>query len=183
MTPASPPRVGDREPLPGLARGWQRFGGYASRVSDDIGVRLDVGEQISLQEHREVRLLLASESLTITWSRYGPGERGPDPHVHREHTDAFYVLEGDLTFTVGPDARTIRLEPGGFASVPANVVHSFANESGAEARWLNFHTPDAGFAAYLRALRDGTDTSFFDSFGPPADGGLPASEVLVVAPA
>jgi quercetin dioxygenase-like cupin family protein len=151
-------------------------------VSDDIGVRLGVGEQISLQEHREVRILFESDGLTVTWSRYGPGERGPDPHVHREHTDAFYVLEGELTFTVGPDAGTIRLGPGGFAAVPANVVHSFANESGAEARWLNFHTPDTGFAAYLRALRDGTDTSFFDSFDPPADGGLPASEVLVVAP-
>ncbi len=146
-------------------------------------MRRDVGEQISLQEHREVRLLLESDGLTVTWSRYGPGERGPDPHVHREHTDAFYVLEGELTFTVGPDARTIRLGPGGFAAVPANVVHSFANEGGTEARWLNFHTPDAGFAAYLRALRDGTDASFFDSFDPPADGGLPASAVLVVAPA
>jgi quercetin dioxygenase-like cupin family protein len=145
-------------------------------------LRVDSGERISLTEHREVLILAESEGVTITWSRYGPGERGPDPHVHREHLDAFYVLEGEVTFEVGPDARTITLGPGGFASVPANVVHSFVNASGAEARWLNFHAPDTRFAEYLRALRDGRDASFFDSFDPPADGGRPASEVLVVGP-
>ena len=29
------------------------------------------------------------QDLAITWSRYAMGERGPDLHVHREHTDAF----------------------------------------------------------------------------------------------
>ena len=145
-------------------------------------LRVDSGERISLTEHREVLILAESDGVTITWSRYGPGERGPDPHVHREHLDAFYVLEGELTFEVGPDAQAIRLGQRGFAVVPANVVHSFVNASSAEARWLNFHAPDTGFAAYLRALRDGTDASFFDSFDPPADGGLPASEVLVAGP-
>jgi quercetin dioxygenase-like cupin family protein len=143
-------------------------------------LRVDSGERISLTEHREVLILAETDGVTITWSRYGPGERGPDPHVHREHLDAFYVLEGELSFAVGPDAQTITLGPGGFASVPANVVHSFVNASDAEARWLNFHAPDTGFGAYLRALRDGRDASFFDSFDPPADGGLPASDVLVV---
>jgi quercetin dioxygenase-like cupin family protein len=143
-------------------------------------LRVDSGERISLTEHREVLILAESDGVTITWSRYGPGERGPDPHVHREHLDAFYVLEGEVTFVVGPDAETITLGPGGFAAVPANVVHSFVNASGAEARWLNFHAPDTRFAEYLRALRDGRDASFFDTFDPPAGGGRPASEVLVV---
>jgi quercetin dioxygenase-like cupin family protein len=145
-------------------------------------LRVDSGERISLREHREVLILAESDGVTITWSRYGPGERGPDPHVHREHLDAFYVLEGEVTFEIGPDAQAIVLGPGGFAAVPANVVHAFVNAGGAEARWLNFHAPDTGFAAYLRALRDGRDTSFFDTFDPPADGGRPASEVLVVGP-
>ena len=35
----------------------------------------------------------------MTESIYGPGERGPDLHVHREHTDAWLVLEGALTFS------------------------------------------------------------------------------------
>lgn len=46
---------------------------------------------------REVVILVEGPALTVTRSRYAGGERGPDPHVHREHTDAFSVLEGELT--------------------------------------------------------------------------------------
>jgi mannose-6-phosphate isomerase-like protein (cupin superfamily) len=51
-----------------------------------------------------------------------------------------------------------------------------------EARFLNFHTPDGGFAAYMRDLRDGVEGASFDSFDPPADGGLPLSEAVVCRP-
>jgi mannose-6-phosphate isomerase-like protein (cupin superfamily) len=148
---------------------------------DDVLVRLGDGETISRQERREVVLLAESRDVTITWSRYAPGERGPDLHVHREHTDAFYVLEGELSFALGPGAEPIAMSAGGFVAVPPNVAHSFANESGADARWLNLHAPDTGFAAYLRALRDGAD-AVFDSFDPPADGGLPATVAIVTGP-
>jgi mannose-6-phosphate isomerase-like protein (cupin superfamily) len=148
----------------------------------EVVLRLGDGEIVAAQAQREVLILAESEGVTITWSRYGPGEPGPGPHVHREHTDAFYVLEGEVSFVVGPEGDTVRLGAGGFAAVPANVVHSFVNEGSGEARWLNFHAPDTGFAAYLRALRDGRDASFFDTFDPPADGGLPAAEVLVAGP-
>jgi quercetin dioxygenase-like cupin family protein len=119
--------------------------------------------------------------MSITWSRYAAGERGPDLHVHREHTDAFYVLEGELTFSVGPDAERVTVGAGGYVAVPPNVVHTFANESDGEACWLNMHTPDTGFVEYLRALRDGIEPDF-DSFDPPADGGRPASDAIVTLP-
>jgi hypothetical protein len=38
-----------------------------------------------------------------------------------------------------------------------------------------------GFAAYLRGARDGAPAAW-DSFDPPADGGRPATEVLLVRP-
>ena len=62
-----------------------------------------------------------------------------------------------------------------------DVVHTFVNESGGDARWLNMHAPDHGFAEYLRAARDGEDVAF-DSFDPPADGGLPATGATVTGP-
>jgi quercetin dioxygenase-like cupin family protein len=130
------------------------------------------GETITRREGRDVVILVESEELTITWSRYAPGEVGTDPHVHREHTDAFYVLDGELTFGLGPDGEPVSVAAGGFVAVPPNVVHSFRNDSDAEASWLNFHAPDTGFAAYLRAARDGVPDTQFDSFDPPADGGL-----------
>ena len=151
------------------------------RVDGGVLLRVGDGEPITRTERREVVLLADRPEIAITWSRYAGGERGPDLHVHREHTDAFYVLEGELTFAVGPTAEPIRVAAGGFVAVPPDVVHAFANESGAEARWLNLHAPDMGFAAYMRALRDGAPVGF-DSFDPPADGGRPAAEAIVSGP-
>jgi mannose-6-phosphate isomerase-like protein (cupin superfamily) len=137
-------------------------------------VHLDQGEPITQEEGRELTIVLDEPDLTITWNRHHPGEPGTDLHVHREHVDAFYVLEGELSFDVGPDAARISVGPDGFVAVPPNVVHLFVNAGSEEARWLNFHAPDSGFAEYLR------DGSGFDTFAPPDDGGLPLSELVVV---
>ena len=142
---------------------------------------LSRGETITEREAREVILLVARDELSVTWSRYGPGERGPDPHVHREHTDSFYVLEGELAFTLGPERERVTARAGCFVAVPPNLVHSFVNDGGTDARFLNVHTPDGGFAAFMRGRRDGRDVSF-DSFDPPADGGRPAAEATVGRP-
>jgi mannose-6-phosphate isomerase-like protein (cupin superfamily) len=139
------------------------------------------GETIADAQGRAVVLLSASEELTVTWSLYGPGERGPAVHVHREHSDGFYVLTGELTFELGPDAERVRAPAGTLVTVPANVVHTFVNASDADATWLNFHAPDKGFAAYLRASREGAQAPW-DSFDPPADGGRPIADVVVRQP-
>ena len=144
-------------------------------------LRLADGETVAEAKRRAVVLLVDRPDLTITWSRYGARERGPDQHVHREHTDAFYVLEGEITFEVGPRSHRVRAPAGAFVAVPPDVVHSFANRSRAEADWLNIHAPDKGFAAYLRASRDGADSPW-DSFDPPAGGGRPAVDAIVSGP-
>lgn len=138
-------------------------------------------ETISDTPARNVRILAEDEDITITWTRFSDGERGPDLHVHHEHTDAFYVLDGELTFELGPRGEPVRAAAGGFVAIPPHVGHSFVNASGADARWLNFHAPDCGFADFLRTLRAGTPGQW-DSFGMPADGGL-APELAVVLPA
>lgn len=138
------------------------------------------GELLRRDETGEVFLLGTQADATVTWSRFEPGVPGPGPHVHREHTDAFFVLEGELVLGIGPGAsEVVRAPAGTFVAVPPNVVHTFANADGAEARFLNLHSPDAGFAAFMRARRGGGDAAW-DSFDPPADGGRPASEVVVV---
>ena len=45
-----------------------------------------------------------------------PGSPGPLPHIHRNHDEAFYVLEGELTVRVGP--RRIMAPAGSFVVVP-----------------------------------------------------------------
>ncbi len=133
---------------------------------------------ITARAARDVAIVATSAALTVTTSRYGPGERGPDPHVHREHTDAFYVLDGALVFEVGPDARRVEAGRGTYVSVPPGVTHTFWNEGAGDARFLNVHAPDAGFAAFLRGARDGVPLEW-DSFPAPDDGGLAADGVVV----
>jgi quercetin dioxygenase-like cupin family protein len=135
------------------------------------------GETITERPGRTVRILLAHDLLDMTWSRYEPGERGPDPHVHRRHVDSFFVLEGELVFGLGPQVDEVRAPAGTFVSVPQNVVHTFGNESDATALFLNFHTPSGGFAESLRGRPEG-----FDSFDAPDGGGRPLSEATVSPP-
>jgi mannose-6-phosphate isomerase-like protein (cupin superfamily) len=95
-----------------------------------------------------IAVLVAREDLSITRAHCAPGDRITRPHVHREHTDAFYVLKGELTFEIGGETTTVGA--GGFVAVPPNVVHSFRNAGAGPAQWLTIHSPDAGFAAFIR---------------------------------
>jgi Cupin domain len=124
-----------------------------------------------------VRALCEDPLLDVTWSRYEGGQPGPDPHVHHEHVDAFYIVEGELQFQVGPDVEPVRAPAGTFVLVPPNVVHGFDNVGDSTTRWLNFHAPSTGFIPYLRGERDG-----FDSFDPPAGGGRPVEDATVAHP-
>jgi mannose-6-phosphate isomerase-like protein (cupin superfamily) len=91
------------------------------------------------------------------------------------------VLAGELTFELGSESERVRMGPGGFVAVPPHVGHSFVNEGDEDARWLNFHAPERGFADFLRTLREGTPGEW-DSFGMPADGGLSPEGVIVSPP-
>ena len=73
------------------------------------------------------------------------------PHVHRKHSDAFYVLEGELEFVVGEEV--VRAEVGAYVLSPPGVVHGFRNTRAEPARVLNLHAP-GGFAEYLRELTE-----------------------------
>lgn len=53
------------------------------------------------------------------------GSPGPRPHIHRDHEEAFYVLEGELTVRVG--TRTISAPAGSLMVVPRGVVHQPSN--------------------------------------------------------
>jgi quercetin dioxygenase-like cupin family protein len=140
------------------------------------------GERISDTDRRRVSILADTEQIVITESWYSVGERGPDPHVHHGHVDAFYVLEGEIVYGVGPrGAQEVVAAAGTLVLVPPEVVHTFWNAGPAEARYLNFHAPHGGFAGFLRAAREGRRYEW-DSDDPPADGGLPAGDAVIRGP-
>ena len=75
-----------------------------------------------------------------------PRRDGPELHTHDGEDDSFYVLEGELTFTV--DGDEIVAGPGTFVLVPPGVPHTFANRGDVVARFVNVHAP-AGFDVRL----------------------------------
>jgi quercetin dioxygenase-like cupin family protein len=103
------------------------------------------------------------------------------PHVHR-HAEAFYVLEGELTFQLGAERETITVGAGGFVAAPPGVAHSYGTAGGRPARWLVVHAPDGGFAAFMRGVGD-NDRVDWDIAPIPADGGLSANDAIVSRPA
>ena len=135
------------------------------------------GEVVNDSPEHNVLVLFANEHLDVTWTCFGPGERGAEPHVHREHTDAFYILEGELTFRIGPELEPVQARAGTYVAVPPNVIHGFDSGAAVEARFLNFHAPSGGFADYMRGKAPG-----FDSFDPPEDGGTPPGLAIVAPP-
>jgi mannose-6-phosphate isomerase-like protein (cupin superfamily) len=147
-------------------------------VSEPVLILPGEGEVIGDAPHRRVEILSDDETLNATWSRFGPHSVGADLHVHRQHTDLFYVLEGELTVRLGIEDEPVVVPAGMLAHVPPLVVHGFRNGSDAEVRYLNFHTPGRRFADYLRAMRDGRSFSY-DQHDPPEDGGRPTSEAVV----
>jgi quercetin dioxygenase-like cupin family protein len=73
---------------------------------------------------------------------------GPPLHLHTREDEAFYVLEGEVTITVGGVAHVLR--PGCFAFGPRGVPHRFQNTGARPSRMLVFITP-AGFEAFFEA--------------------------------
>lgn len=62
-------------------------------------------------------------------------------HVHREHEESFYVLQGQLELTV--DGEVIRAVEGTWLQVPPGVAHAVS----ASGTYLSVHTPGFGLGA------------------------------------
>src|SRR5215211_2580895 len=113
------------------------------------------------------------EVAVIEGGRLSAEFRGPPLHNH-DFGEAFYVLEGELTFQLRDKVFTRKA--GELAFAPRGVPHTYANHSGAEARALIVCTP-AGFERYfarMAAERHGTD--------PPDWAMGPIPEVTTVGP-
>jgi quercetin dioxygenase-like cupin family protein len=91
------------------------------------------------------------------------GRQGDMPplHVHHDHDETFYVLEGRLSLHL--PGQSVELGPGGCFLAPRGIPHVYRVESD-EARWLGVGHP-SGFADFVR---DASDAAEADGL-PPAD--------------
>jgi quercetin dioxygenase-like cupin family protein len=119
-----------------------------------VGVKLDVGQPVLLAsgegERLNERIVVKIErpELSVNEVNVGAPFEGAGPHFHKEHVDAFYVLEGVLEFING--SETLRAGPGTSVTVPPGIVHGFRVPGPGGARYLNIHAPDERFIEYLR---------------------------------
>ena len=85
----------------------------------------------------------------------------PPLHVHHEHDETFFVLEGRLSLHL--PGGSVELGPGESFFAPRGIPHVYRVES-ERARWLGVGNP-AGFADFVR---EASDVATRDGF-PPAD--------------
>jgi quercetin dioxygenase-like cupin family protein len=102
------------------------------------------GEGERIRDHRVLAELPHIEAIELF---FPASFEGVDPHTHADHTDSFYVLEGDVEFF--HDGEWRKAGPGTFVSVPPDVEHGF-RPAGTDIRLLNVHTPKVGFVDSLR---------------------------------
>ena len=80
------------------------------------------------------------------------GSPGPLPHLHRNHEETFYVLEGELTVRVGD--RRITAPEGSFVVIPRGVVHQPSNPGTEPTRVLLIFSP-SGMERFFEEAAEG----------------------------
>ncbi len=79
-----------------------------------------------------------------------PGGGGPPPHIHREHDECFFIMEGTYTFLVGK--QEVQAPAGSVVFIPRGMRHGFKAADGSRA--LGFIIP-AGIEGFFRELGAG----------------------------
>jgi quercetin dioxygenase-like cupin family protein len=102
-----------------------------------------------------------------------PHNPGPPLHIH-DFDEAFYLLEGELTFQI--EQTIVTKGAGELAFVPRNVPHALANQTEAPARYVLICTP-AGFERHW--ARVAAEASGVD---PPKWALQPIPAVTIVGP-
>ena len=83
---------------------------------------------------------------------FEPEGEGP-LHVHHREDEAFWIIEGELTFQIGDE--TIRASPGSFLFGPKDVPHTYTVDSGPAKLLFILSPPGLRSASTLRANREG----------------------------
>ena len=95
----------------------------------------------------------------------------PPPHTHTREDEAYYILEGELTFRVG--GQPVEVGPGDYVWLPRGVEHSFEIKT-EQARALVLFTP-AGMEEAFKQLGEPAKSATL----PPPPEGPPDVEGIV----
>lgn len=110
-------------------------------------VPLGVGEKLPFIG--SLRLSAADTGGAFEAMEYS-GPETPPPHVHRDHDELFYILEGSFKFVLGHD--TVQAPKGALVFVPRGTRHGFSIEPGSKTLFL---TIPAGLEGFFKELGNG----------------------------
>lgn len=117
---------------------------------------------------------LTSGSFALAIGSVHPGD-GPPPHIHRREDEAFYVLEGEMTYLTHD--KLVVAKPGTFVWGPRDVIHAFRCTSSTPAKHLLFVAPTQ-FLEFAMTLAEPAP----DFMSPPEVGPEKIMKLMQVAP-
>src|SRR5690242_3211336 len=100
------------------------------------------GELLTLPGVEHLFLLTGADTggaVALEEFALAPGVVGARPHVHEEHDEYFYVLEGVLTLFTGERETSVRA--GTVFAAPRGTPHGYRNAGSAVVRGLCLYTP------------------------------------------
>jgi quercetin dioxygenase-like cupin family protein len=119
------------------------------QLDETHAILLGPGEGEALRgRHREIHVKFEGGEYEVLEFDCEPGFGPVDPHVHDDHTDSFFILEGEVEFTIGEEV--VRAGPGTWVAVPSGIRHGFAIPGPGRTRFLNIHAPGVGFIGRVR---------------------------------
>ena len=87
-------------------------------------------------------------AIAVREGTFRPGSGAP-AHLHHQHEETFYVLEGEFAFQLG--TQTVKATAGTFVFVPRDVPHVFENTGDRSGRILGIMTP-GGYEKFFEEL-------------------------------
>jgi quercetin dioxygenase-like cupin family protein len=105
-----------------------------------------------------------------------PPQSGPPPHIHHREDEAFYVLEGEVTFQA--DGRTVAAGAGDWITLARGSLHTFKNTGTRPAKMLILVTP-SGLEKYFAEVGH---PATGDATEPVAPTAADIEKLLAVAP-
>lgn len=88
------------------------------------------------------RFLAESENTNgkfAIWEAIVAPGGGPPPHVHHREEEGFFILQGEIAFSIGEQQLTATA--GSFANMPVGIEHAFKNKTDEPAKMLIIVAP------------------------------------------
>jgi mannose-6-phosphate isomerase-like protein (cupin superfamily) len=81
----------------------------------------------------------AGEGFAVVEYHGASNNPGPPPHVHRTFEECWFILDGEVDFTM--NGNVVRARAGSFFLVPRGTSHTFQVVGPSSARWVGIFSP------------------------------------------